>query len=275
LNPDTTLIAVIEMSQSSWLVAGIVPGIERQPLKKLDVDKDALLKLLHRWRDEAVGLDAISHASRLPTKLAVTAFGWRVGSERRISKLMLFKSNHVTGRTSIKQFRGGNIRVSSVMRPTKAKPPNQRRLTQQRKDTAVRGIEAAFWGVLGKDPELKTSKTGKAFATMNVVVTVGEADDGKDVSQWVRVACFGETAERIASRAKKGDRLYVEGTLTLNTWADKTTGEAKSGLNLAAFKCEKVSSIGKSRPRQDHGQTHTTQKTSSEPRHEFDDAIPF
>ena len=48
LNPDTTLIAVIEMSQSSWLVAGIVPGIERQPLKKLDVDKDALLKLLHR-----------------------------------------------------------------------------------------------------------------------------------------------------------------------------------------------------------------------------------
>ena len=79
LNPDTTLIAVIEISQSSWLVAGIVPGIERQPLKKLDVDKDALLKLLHRWRDEAVRRDAISHASRLPTKLAVTAFGWRVG----------------------------------------------------------------------------------------------------------------------------------------------------------------------------------------------------
>jgi transposase len=26
--------AVIEMSQSSWLVAGIVPGIERHPAKK-------------------------------------------------------------------------------------------------------------------------------------------------------------------------------------------------------------------------------------------------
>jgi hypothetical protein len=35
LEQDRTLIAVIEMSQSSWLVAGIVPGIERQPLKKL------------------------------------------------------------------------------------------------------------------------------------------------------------------------------------------------------------------------------------------------
>ena len=51
--PDGTLIAVIEMSLSSWLVAGIVPGVERQPLKKLAVDESALLKLLHRWREEA------------------------------------------------------------------------------------------------------------------------------------------------------------------------------------------------------------------------------
>jgi hypothetical protein len=53
LEPDGTLIAVIEMSQSSWLVAGIVPGVERQPLKKLEVDESALLKLLNRWREEA------------------------------------------------------------------------------------------------------------------------------------------------------------------------------------------------------------------------------
>jgi transposase len=53
LQPDGTLIAVIEMSLSSWLVAGIVPGVERQPLKKLAVDENALLKLLHRWREEA------------------------------------------------------------------------------------------------------------------------------------------------------------------------------------------------------------------------------
>ena len=54
LDPDSTLVAVIEMSQSSWLVAGIVPGIERQPLKKLEPDAEALLALLHRWRDDGV-----------------------------------------------------------------------------------------------------------------------------------------------------------------------------------------------------------------------------
>ena len=53
LDMDATLIAVIEMSQSSWLVAGIVPGVERQPLKKLAIDEHALLKLLSRWRAEA------------------------------------------------------------------------------------------------------------------------------------------------------------------------------------------------------------------------------
>jgi transposase len=54
LNQDRTLIVVIEMSQSSWLVAGVVPGVERQPLKKLEADEDQLLKLLNRWRHEAL-----------------------------------------------------------------------------------------------------------------------------------------------------------------------------------------------------------------------------
>jgi transposase len=53
LEPDSTLICVIELSLKSWLVAGIVPGVERQPLKKLAIDENALLKLLHRWREEA------------------------------------------------------------------------------------------------------------------------------------------------------------------------------------------------------------------------------
>ena len=36
LDQNSTIIAVIEMSQSSWLVGGVVPGIERQPCKKLE-----------------------------------------------------------------------------------------------------------------------------------------------------------------------------------------------------------------------------------------------
>src|SRR5712691_9619164 len=53
LDQDSTLIAVIEMSQASWLVGAIVPGIERHPLKKLAPEAEELLLLLQRWRDEA------------------------------------------------------------------------------------------------------------------------------------------------------------------------------------------------------------------------------
>ena len=52
------------MSQSSWLVAGMRSGIERQPRKKLEPSPERLLALLHRWRDEAV------RAGRTITRIA-------------------------------------------------------------------------------------------------------------------------------------------------------------------------------------------------------------
>jgi transposase len=51
---DSTLVAVIELSLKTWLVAGLVPGLARQPLKKQSADPEALLALLHRWRAEAI-----------------------------------------------------------------------------------------------------------------------------------------------------------------------------------------------------------------------------
>ena len=53
LEQDSTIIAVIEISQSKWLVAALVPGVERQPLKRFDSNEEMLLKLLHRWHREA------------------------------------------------------------------------------------------------------------------------------------------------------------------------------------------------------------------------------
>jgi transposase len=53
LDQDSTLIAVIEMGQASWLVAGIVPGVNRHPLKKIATDQEQLLQVLRRWAKEA------------------------------------------------------------------------------------------------------------------------------------------------------------------------------------------------------------------------------
>jgi len=64
LDRDTTIIAVVELSQSSWLVAGMLPGIERQPRKKLEPSPERLLALLHRWQEAAV------RAGRTITRIA-------------------------------------------------------------------------------------------------------------------------------------------------------------------------------------------------------------
>lgn len=53
LDQDSTLIAVIEMGLTNWLVGALVPGVDRQPLKKLDPEAGLLLKLLVRWSEEA------------------------------------------------------------------------------------------------------------------------------------------------------------------------------------------------------------------------------
>src|SRR5512132_3502220 len=88
LEQDRTIIAVIEMSQSTWLVAGIVPGINRQPLKKLAADEATLLQLLYRWRDEATKAGRRIDRIAVPMKPAGTASGWRDGCGDAASRLM-------------------------------------------------------------------------------------------------------------------------------------------------------------------------------------------
>jgi transposase len=58
---DTTIVAVVEMSHASWLVAAIVPGLDRHPLKKIEPEQEALLRLLRRWRGEAARAGRVVH----------------------------------------------------------------------------------------------------------------------------------------------------------------------------------------------------------------------
>ena len=82
LDQDSTIIAVVEMSQSSWLVAGMLPGIERQPRKKLEPSAERLLGLLHRWRDEAVKAGRKITRIALAAETAKAEFGYDPAADR-------------------------------------------------------------------------------------------------------------------------------------------------------------------------------------------------
>src|ERR1700732_3771272 len=51
---DSTLTAVIEMSLASWLLAGMIPGVNREPRKKIGPNPEVLLEVLYRWWAEAI-----------------------------------------------------------------------------------------------------------------------------------------------------------------------------------------------------------------------------
>ena len=73
LDQDSTLVAVIEMGQASWLVAGIVPGVNRHPLKKIATDQEQLMHVLRRWEKEA------ETAGRMIKRIAVAYEAGRDG----------------------------------------------------------------------------------------------------------------------------------------------------------------------------------------------------
>jgi hypothetical protein len=81
LEQDSTIVAVIEMCQTKWLVAALVPGVERQPLKKFYAQEEMLLNLAVGAAKPA-GLGATSSVSSSALRLAATGSGSRAGCGR-------------------------------------------------------------------------------------------------------------------------------------------------------------------------------------------------
>jgi single-strand DNA-binding protein len=111
------------------------------------------------------------------------------------------------------------------------------------KEGSMQGIEAAFCGALGRDPELRTSAAGNDWMRLNVACGNGDA------TQWVQVSVFGDTAHELSDKLHKGAKVYVEGKLTLNSWKTKE-GADRTGLSVAAWRVELLSQIGERRPKQ-------------------------
>jgi single-strand DNA-binding protein len=128
------------------------------------------------------------------------------------------------------------------------------------------GIEAAMYGFAAKHIEMRTSKAGNPWGTLNVGVESGATtDDGSAALEWVKVSLFGSTAEALAPRIEKGTKLYLEGWLKVDRYKTPE-GEHRVSIALAANKCEitGIAAIGKNRPRQSRDDTPEKQPT---PRH--------
>jgi len=93
-------------------------------------------------------------------------------------------------------------------------------------------ISATVTGNVGKQPELKTSRSGKPLISFSVASTY-KPKVGEPTTTWVDVVCFDEQAEQVAERVNKGDRVCVTGRLELEKFQRKD-GTEGSALRMVA-----------------------------------------
>lgn len=128
-------------------------------------------------------------------------------------------------------------------------------------------IDCAFYGFLAADASAQTSKSGKPWVRLRVGV-------GKDDQvQWVGVAVFGKAAET-AAELKKLQRIYVEGSIKLDSWRGND-GADRYGLSVAAYKCEQTHKIGRNKPKRPATDKIAPATQSAAPTDTFGDDPPF
>lgn len=79
-------------------------------------------------------------------------------------------------------------------------------------------------GRLGADPELKYTPSGAAVATFNLATNEAWKDkDGnwQEKTEWHRIVLWTVLAKRASEHLKKGQRVYIEGSLKTKSWEDK------------------------------------------------------
>jgi len=89
-------------------------------------------------------------------------------------------------------------------------------------------LTLSLTGRMAFDARQIKTKSGKPMTTARLAC--GD-DDGNTI--WIDVVAFTSNAEWLA-RAAKGDRIAAMGTLKMNCWTDKNSGEEKQVLQLVA-----------------------------------------
>lgn len=86
-------------------------------------------------------------------------------------------------------------------------------------------------GNVGQDPELQHTGSGTAVTTISVACSERRKDASGEYTEhteWVRVVCWGRTAENVAKFLRKGREVYVEGRLQTRTYTDRDGQERRS-----------------------------------------------
>jgi single-strand DNA-binding protein len=86
-------------------------------------------------------------------------------------------------------------------------------------------------GRLTRDPEQRTTTTGKTIASFSIAVDRAGQDDGAD---FFDVTAWEKLGDLVVQYLAKGRRVLVQGRLRQDSWDDKETGKKRSRIEVTA-----------------------------------------
>ena len=92
-------------------------------------------------------------------------------------------------------------------------------------------------GRLTFDPELRRTPSGTAVTELRLATSrtwTGRDGERKEETLFIDVTVWDRQAETCCQYLKKGSGVHVEGSLKMDTWDDKTTGEKRSKIKVQA-----------------------------------------
>jgi single-strand DNA-binding protein len=95
---------------------------------------------------------------------------------------------------------------------------------------------AQIGGVLGKDPESRSTPSGVKIVSFSVAVEKWAKDGAK--THWFNVKIIGEKADWAEQNLRKGKSVTVSGDLQIDSWDDKQTGVKRTSPVIIAFKVD-------------------------------------
>lgn len=91
--------------------------------------------------------------------------------------------------------------------------------------------QVVLLGRLVRDPEQRTTSTGKTIASFSIAVDRGGESDAAD---FFDVTAWEKLGELVIQYLAKGRRVLVQGRLRQDSWDDKETGKKRSRIEVTA-----------------------------------------
>ena len=103
-------------------------------------------------------------------------------------------------------------------------------------------------GRAGRDPELRQFDSGTTVAKLAIAVDRRKKEEGPD---WFDIEIWGKAAQVAGDYVRKGSLIGVTGSIRIDKWQDRTTGQDRSKPVVRVDRLELLGSRKDSSPEED------------------------